>query len=503
MGFGHDKSANKTIHNKVDNPEVKEPLKNVGNSLPPKETPKENIDNNPPEVESPKEHIENNPPEVESSDDDGPLIKTYHDPKKISTLKGIDQSASKEFNVVELSKVKILEEDDKENAYTYLVKNSKTLTEFAYKRVELSDKNEENIKNILKEIEIIKNLNHPNLIKIYEITVSDDHKYLEILSEFAEGGELQARSEMKKKENIHFPEHSILDWLSQTCFALVYLHDQNILHRNIKPSSLYLMGIGLAKLGNFGLTNLKDSNGEFKRVKTLMPKIKCEAPELYEKKDYSKKTDIWYLGVTFFQLMTYTFPFKGQNDEEIMDSILKEEKNDYNYNYSVELKELINKMISKEPEKRPSASDILLLPIVKKRMESFLNENEANAKNGKNDFGLFDDLDEIEEIYIDADENVDKKEEIKEEKKEEKNEEKNEKKKPKKKIRFVILDNTDDINQNYQKKISKSVNVKLVDPLENNKNEQIPSKRAKKNAYDLKRQMTNIREILEIKKNKI
>ena len=51
--------------------------------------------------------------------------------------------------------------------------------------------------------------------------------------------------EENKEENKHFPESLLLDWLSQMCFALEYIHSQNILHRNIKPSSIFLMQIGL------------------------------------------------------------------------------------------------------------------------------------------------------------------------------------------------------------------------------------------------------------------
>ena len=180
------------------------------------------------------------------------------------------------------------------------------------------------------------------------------------------------------------------------CFALQYLHSQNILHRNIKPSNIFLIQIGLAKLGDFGMSKIMDSNAEFKRVKTIMPKIQCEAPEIYEKKNFSTKTDVWYLGVTFFELMIFNFPFKGKNDEEIMDSILEEERNEYNFHYSNDFKDLINKMISKEPEKRPSPTEILGMQFIKKRMESYLNENNCQFLKAQNTFGLFDDLEEIE-----------------------------------------------------------------------------------------------------------
>ncbi len=65
------------------------------------------------------------------------------------------------------------------------------MSEFAYKKVDISDKNSETAQKISKEVEILKRLNHPNILKLYQANISSDNKYIEILSEYAEDGVLK------------------------------------------------------------------------------------------------------------------------------------------------------------------------------------------------------------------------------------------------------------------------------------------------------------------------
>ena len=316
----------------------------------------------------------------------------------VNTIKTLNESAVNtdgENDVEIFGKLKTINEDDDEN--TFLVKSSKTIVEYAFKQVDIKDKSSEEVDQMLEQIENIKKLNHPNISRVYNYDISEDTKYIEIFSEFTEGGELQSKIEEYKADNKHFEEKHLIDWLYQLCFALEYLHSQNILHRNIKPSSIFLMKMGFVKLGDFGLNKTETNNNKLKRVKTIMPKIHCAAPEVLEKKEYNLKTEIWYLGVTFFELMNFKFPFEGSNDEEIIDNILEDKKIECSSSYSNDLKDLVNKMISKEPGERPSATDILAMQFIRKRIQNYLNEN-GDFVVPKDTDGLFDDLEEIESV---------------------------------------------------------------------------------------------------------
>ena len=187
--------------------------------------------------------------------------------------------------------------------------------------------------------------------------------------------------------------------------------------------------------------------------------------------------------------MIFNFLFKGKNDEEIMDSILEDERNEYNFHYSNDFKDLINKMISKEPEKRPSPTEILGMQFIKKRMESYLNENNCQFLKAQNTFGLFDDLEEIESEseLLDIKESnkkdkindsnkkdnednkkIEKKDDDKREEKKIKDnkeveKEKKNEKKSKKFVRFIIEDiiddNKDDNKNKYKKQKPKNVPI--------------------------------------------
>ena len=337
-----------------------------------------------------------------------------------------DMNHSFGSNIEIFGKIKTIN-DEEEGNNAFLVKSSKTLLEFAYKKIDISDKNQDAIQQILKEAEMIKNINHPNIVKIFEANISKDYKYIELLTEFPEDGDLQMKLDEYECDFIQFKENQLLDWLNQVCFALKTLHSQKILHRNIKPSSIYLMKAGFTKLGDFGLGKIITKNGDLKRVKTIMNKIQFTAPEIFEKNNFTEKTDIWFLGVTFFQLMTYKFPFKGDNDKEKMESILNENKNYYNFSYSDNLKDLISKMISKNPDNRPTPDEILDMPFIRKRMESYINENENKFLKAQKTLNIFANLEEIQTV----DKNI--------------GEEQTENKKE-----IIIIDNNDDLFGNLE-----------------------------------------------------
>ena len=108
-----------------------------------------------------------------------------------------------------------------------------------------------------------------------------------------------------------------------------------------------------------------------------MAKPQYLAPEIFKKEGYSYKADIWSLGITFYQLMNFSFPFKGDNAEEIKKNILEGNKNKELNNeiYSKKFEELIDQMLSDRPDVRPSAEEILGNNIIKSRIECYLKEN--------------------------------------------------------------------------------------------------------------------------------
>ena len=226
------------------------------------------------------------------------------------------------------------------------------------------------------EIKILKKFNHPNIIKLKGVFISSLKKNLYIITEYADDGDLQMKLDEHKRNGEHFQENQIIDWLMQICLALEYIHEQKVIHRNIKPSSIFCMKKGFVKLGDFGIAKLLEN--PLNKTNTFINNNMYLAPEIINKEDYSFEVDIWDLGITFYQLMFFQFPFEGKDISEIYDNILegKKVKINNNYNYSPKLIELINKMISKRKEERPTLEEILKGNLFKSRKESYLIENE-------------------------------------------------------------------------------------------------------------------------------
>jgi NIMA (never in mitosis gene a)-related kinase len=232
---------------------------------------------------------------------------------------------------------------------------------------------------------------------------------LNIITEYCEGGDLGQKALEQKKMGSHFEETQLIYWLMQICFALKYLHEEKkIVHRDIKPSNIFLTKDGYVKLGDFGLSKIFDNTKEYIdtlknnnisetnndninknpnliRLKSLKGTPAFFAREMldYNKADgpeYTEKVDIWALGITFYYLMYFTYPYAGKDLSELFQRIRenKREPNAKNLNanvkYDPKFVDLIEKMLSGK-EERPSAEEILKSDIIQKYMYPFLKDN--------------------------------------------------------------------------------------------------------------------------------
>ena len=134
----------------------------------------------------------------------------------------------------------------------------------------------------------------------------------------------------------------------QICFGLSYLHKKKILHRDIKPQNIFLNKNGLIKIGDLGFSKLIMNENEWKKKQTFLGTEKYMSPEMKNKREYNSKTDIYSLGKTFQDFM---------KDET---------------KYSDNFKNLIKSLVEKNPSKRPSADEILNKPLIKDKIERFL-----------------------------------------------------------------------------------------------------------------------------------
>jgi len=277
----------------------------------------------------------------------------------------------------------------------YLIKSQKTQLEFALKKIEIKS-TKLDIKRIMEEVNILKELDHPNIIYFKGAFKSNDDKFLNIITEYVSQGDFEKKVETNYKDKKYFEEKDILNWLFQVCLAILYLHEKSIIHRDIKPSNIFLMENNIIKLGDFGTSkNISPCH----RTETLVGSPLYSAPELIKQLEaienneenniknlsYSYEVDIWSLGVTFCHIMSLEKPFDKNKDiiNNIKNKqIFNKEKNCYIdkivEKYSKKFLDLIDEMMTYEPSKRPSIDKILEKDIIKERMNLYLKENEFN-----------------------------------------------------------------------------------------------------------------------------
>ena len=190
---------------------------------------------------------------------------------------------------------------------------------------------------------------------------------LNIVSEIADGGDLFQKIESQQKQP--FKESQILDYIIQICLALQYLHKKKIIHGNLKSGNIFLMQSGIVKLGGFSISNrLMNCQGKAKGIVYYL------APEIINSPQYDTKCDIWALGILLYELMTFTMPFNAVSLPLLSIKINRGVYKPPPSTYSNEIKDLLKKCLTVEPDKRPSIDEILKLPLIKDRIKSFLNE---------------------------------------------------------------------------------------------------------------------------------
>jgi calcium-dependent protein kinase len=253
----------------------------------------------------------------------------------------------------------------------YLALNIKTKTKVAIKKIKKVKENEIDDVEIKNEIDILKKLDHPNVVKILEFYTTENYYF--IVTDFCEHGELY------NKINKRYNENQLAVLFYQVFSGLCYLHECNIVHRDLK-----LENILISEIEN-DISNNNNNNEEYFWIKIIdfgtakiFSKNKNEqavvgssyyiAPEVL-KKDYNEKCDTWSAGVLLYMLLVGKAPFDGESDDEIVKKIQIGEFNSEHYKLrasSKEIQDLVRKLLEIDPNIRLSAAEALKHPWFKK-----------------------------------------------------------------------------------------------------------------------------------------
>ncbi|CEM36746.1 unnamed protein product [Vitrella brassicaformis CCMP3155] len=233
------------------------------------------------------------------------------------------------------------------------------------------------IQELMEEIEILKIVDHPNVIRFYE--VFEDRNFIYAVMEACTGGELFTRLEKRK----FFTEALAAKLMRQMALACQHLHSRQVVHRDLKPENFLFADDSedaTLKLIDFGLS---------KRVKNDRPLTDCcgtihyLAPECIKGKS-KYWGDMWALGVILYMMLYGKLPFKGPNDQAIMKNILLKQPEipakSGERPISKEAQDLLKKLLRKDPHKRLTAEQCLDHP--------WLQEPEDEARKSQRALGF-------------------------------------------------------------------------------------------------------------------
>ncbi|CAD8066727.1 unnamed protein product [Paramecium primaurelia] len=248
----------------------------------------------------------------------------------------------------------------------YLARNKREDRLYVIKRIKIRDMSQKDRENTENEVRLLQKLRHPNIVA-YKDSYLDREQYLNIVMIHCEGGDIYQKIRNKKS----FPESQILDWFAQMTLALCYLHEQKILHRDMKTQNIFLKN-GRVRLGDFGIAKVLDSTRDL--ANTCIGTPYYMSPELFKYKPYSYKSDVWALGCCLYEMCNLRHAFDAQSMNGLALKILKGSYSSISPTYSKALRDLINKMLNTNPKARPTIQEIVHKPIIKLRIIYYMLE---------------------------------------------------------------------------------------------------------------------------------
>ncbi|NP_001397179.1 serine/threonine-protein kinase MARK2 isoform 7 [Mus musculus] len=231
-----------------------------------------------------------------------------------------------------------------------LARHILTGKEVAVKIIDKTQLNSSSLQKLFREVRIMKVLNHPNIVKLFEVIETEKTLYL--VMEYASGGEvfdyLVAHGRMKEKE--------ARAKFRQIVSAVQYCHQKFIVHRDLKAENLLLDADMNIKIADFGFSN------EFtfgNKLDTFCGSPPYAAPELFQGKKYDgPEVDVWSLGVILYTLVSGSLPFDGQNLKELRERVLRG-KYRIPFYMSTDCENLLKKFLILNPSKRGTLEQIM------------------------------------------------------------------------------------------------------------------------------------------------
>ena len=244
---------------------------------------------------------------------------------------------------------------------------------YAVKMVKTTQLNNKDNKFVKQEIDILRQLNHKNIVRLHEVYLDLSQTFLVL--DFLSGGELFDDI----IDRSHYTETDASICIQQVLEAVSHCHDSGIVHRDLKPENLLLASKSknaLIKLADFGIAvQLKGANKAWFGFAGTPGYL---SPEVIQREDYGRGIDIWACGVILYILLCGYPPFSNEDQRDLFRSITECRYEFHPQEWDTvtpKAKELIENMLHINQNKRPSAEKLLTHPWIRERSETASNHN--------------------------------------------------------------------------------------------------------------------------------